>query len=146
MTSIASEQPRSAEAALQWTLARHGIMLPDAAAREAAAAVLSHRDEDASCSMAGPREHWEDPAFRAYVRQQLRRQLLDSILDQGKVPVAFPTESLRYVMSGPYQAVPASEAWDTVEITLRVGVRTASDNYETPLGAQSMTPPPGYAL
>lgn len=131
-----SEQPHSAEEALQRSLSRHGILLPDGVAREAAEAVLCYQDEIAGHQMAAPRHQWQDPAFREYARQRQRRELLDNITGQGKVPVALPRESVRFLVSWLNKEVPESSAeWDTVEVALRVGVRNPLVGHEAAVSA-----------
>jgi hypothetical protein len=132
----------------EWTAKRYRIALHDASnAAEAAgvaarfagreidsttlelitAAVLSHADNRLGSRQTVDRHMWENEGYRDYRRQTMRRELHEAVTSQGYVPVALPSETVRYLKMAPPSfggEVPESADWDTVEIMLEVAVRT----------------------
>lgn len=91
-----------------------------------AAAVLSHADNRLGECQAVPREMWENEGYLDYRRQVMRRELHEAVTSQGYVPVALPSETVRYLKMAPPSfggEVPESGDWDTAEVTLEVAVR-----------------------
>jgi hypothetical protein len=79
-----------------------------------------------------PRERWKEEGFREYLRQRMRRELLESITSEGHVPVSLPAERLRFLADIHFSAddsgreVPEAGPWEMVAVILEVGVRTPS--------------------
>ena len=73
------------------------------------------------------RFQWEEAdGFRDYLRQAMRRELLDAVASQGLIPVALPSETLRYsagFLDG-FREMPEDSGWQEVTVTLEVPVRT----------------------
>ena len=92
-----------------------------------AAAVLGHADNRLRNCQVVPREMWENEGYLDHRRQAMRRELHEAVTSQGYVPVALPSETVRYLKMAPPSfgaEVPESGDWDTAEITLEVAVRT----------------------
>lgn len=92
-----------------------------------AAAVLGHADNRLGSRQTVDRHMWENEGYRDYRRQEMRRELHEAVTSQGYVPIALPSETVRYLKMAPPSfggEVPESVDWDTVEIALEVPVRT----------------------
>jgi hypothetical protein len=91
-----------------------------------ATAVLGHADGQLGLVKTFPREMWATEVFRDYQKSDMRWELHAAVADQGYVPVALPSEKTRYLKMGTPALgteVPESADWDTIEISLAVGVR-----------------------
>jgi hypothetical protein len=92
-----------------------------------ATAVLGHADNHLGSRQVVDRHRWENEGYRDHHRQTMRRELHEAVTAQGYVPVALPSETVRYLKMAPPSfgaEVPESAEWDTAEITLEVAVRT----------------------
>jgi hypothetical protein len=92
-----------------------------------ATAVLSHADNRLGSRQTVDRHMWQTAEYRDYHCQVMRRELHEAVTSQGYVPVALPSETVRYLKMAPPSfgaEVPESADWDTAEITLEVAVRT----------------------
>jgi hypothetical protein len=110
--------------------ARHvGVTVEhDYQANAIAEAARSFADTVIGNRRAAARFQWENEGFRDYTRQDLRRELLDTITRQGLLPVSLPRETIRYTAgfpdAGGLREVPESADWQTVIVEIEVGVRT----------------------
>jgi hypothetical protein len=114
-----------------------GRQISDWQARMIAEAACGFAEQVVETTKTAPREpHWEDPRFREHLRQEMRWDLLDMVTRTGRVPVSLPAEQVRYLRGFGLTAPPGSGAgtggmeetgedgpWDTVAVTLTVGVR-----------------------
>ncbi len=92
-----------------------------------ATAVLGHADNRLGSRQTVPRHMWEIEDYRDHHRQAMRRELHETVTSHGYVPIALPTETVRYLKMAPPSfgaEVPESADWDTAEISLEVAVRT----------------------
>ena len=92
-----------------------------------AMAVLARADNQLGTVQVVHREMWENEGYRDYHRQVMRRELHEAVTSQGYVPIALPSETVRYLKMAPPSfgaEVPESVDWDTAEISLEVAVRT----------------------
>ena len=92
-----------------------------------ATAVLGHADNRLGSRDTAPRHLWQTAEYRDYHRQTMRRELHEAVTSQGYVPIALPSEMVRYLKMAPPAfgaEVPESADWDTAEISLEVAVRT----------------------
>ncbi|MER6830836.1 hypothetical protein ABT352_32920 [Streptosporangium sp. NPDC000563] len=134
---------------------KNGVFLYDEVAAEIARAVLEAHDTVYQVREAVPKEVWAAPDAQTHIRRGLRKSLMAELADKELLPVALPTESLRYLAYGYWMTktsayappgvamrawadsyvgdeVPANlaetdtVAWETVEVTLTVPVREAT--------------------
>jgi hypothetical protein len=113
--------------------ARHGMRVNPHVASLIARALLDWADAAYEVHQTVPKEAWAQTGFRDSLRQEMRRQLLDEVTSQGRIPTALPSEAVRYLdnpfpkPSGsevPPWAVQAGAPYGWVEVTLAVQVRT----------------------
>lgn len=101
-----------------------GVPMSRETAENIAKALLTHVDDVCTYTTLAYRAAWEHEPFRTGTRKEMRLHLMEQILDRGYVPVAIPTETLRY-MQGYMTEVPESADWGRIEVKLSVGVRRA---------------------
>lgn len=125
--------PTPAQAAAR-AAAHYGVTLPDNVAADVAAAVLDCSDAKVGLRQTAHRDQWAQADFRERLRSRMRRQVFIEAADKGFLPVALPTETLRYltwVPGGDDVEVPASvaesgdAAFETVEVSLSMRARKA---------------------
>lgn len=114
---------------------RNSVALPQHVADQIVAAVLGYADSAYMVREIVVRQAWEQVDYRDRIRQRMRSQLLDEVTAQARLPVALPSEALRYLAHPitfpgdegreiPADAVSAGADYEHVEVTLAVPVRT----------------------
>jgi hypothetical protein len=141
-------QRRPAPADLVMEIARRaGVVLHEHVARDIAAKLLGWADTACEVRYQISREQWDTNRSQAlaYVRDRLRRRLLDEVTAQGMIPVALPSEAIRYLaypasLEGDRAGleVPAGIPYERVEVVLAVACRTPAKL--TTGGVQPPTP------
>lgn len=110
-------EPHTEVEALQRALARHGISLPEYAARDVVEAVLSFTGQVMTHRAIVDALQWQEPDGRTFALQQLRRELLDEVTRKGFVPVTLPRQTVQTVPE------PFAQNGCRVEISMTVAVR-----------------------
>lgn len=117
--------------------AKHGDQVGATAAKRIAEALLSYADEAVSYRQRVSYYAWRDPKYVEHARRRMRQTLLVKVADEGLLPVALPSESLRYfgwspgaphssaTSEIPAEIVEEGYEWFEVEIELRVPARRA---------------------
>jgi hypothetical protein len=132
MTQPAAYGPaRDATEAARRALARHGITVPDHAARSIAEAILSHAVDHITLVEVADRHAWDIPDCREDILHRLHHRLISALLSHGVLPTEMPTQTLTYFTWSPSPVIPpgtqGSESpdwdWGQVQIKLSVPVR-----------------------
>lgn len=114
--------------------ARYGVSLPYQAIRSIVRELMTCADTAVGVREALTRPMWERPEYVARVREHMRRTLFVKLADEGYLPTALPSESVRYFemprfyplhqrTEVPPAAVDAGAEWFEAEIELRVPAR-----------------------
>lgn len=114
--------------------ARYGMSIGAPAAGKIAEALLTYADTAVAVREPINRQMWEDPKYVARLRQHMRRTLFAKLADEGYLPTALPSESVRYFemplfypefqrSEVPPAVVEAGAAWFEAEIELRAPAR-----------------------
>jgi hypothetical protein len=110
---------------------RWGLSIPGWQAEAIAEKLLRWADQKCEVRDADIREAWEIEHYRASTRRRMRRRLIEAVTDAGMLPVALPSEALRYLDGAlPGNEVPPDRVahgapWNYVEVTLAVPCRKA---------------------
>lgn len=110
-----------------------GVSVAEYQAKHMAEAAIAFFDEIVQLRQVAQSMQWEQPGFQDFLRQNMRRELLDGITRGGLIPTSLPRETLRFMGGGTYAAfvdpedggyeVPETAEWHTVYVTLEVPVR-----------------------
>lgn len=107
--------------AMQLAAARHGVPLgrelPDIAR-----AVLEYFDETCRVTVLFSREVWESEKYQRGIILDMEQRLIEQVLKRKAVPVALPTQSVKYFAGFPGHECPKGDH-DIVGVSLSVGVR-----------------------
>jgi hypothetical protein len=104
--------------------------LPDYVADAIVEAVHAQVDGQLNVQQVANREVWEDERYRTHLRSYMRRELANTVADQGVLPAELPRETLTYMTLQygsatqiPNDVVEAGADWNQVTVTLEVGCR-----------------------
>jgi len=134
------QRAHSVTEAVQMAAWLQGISVAEHQARLIAEVALSFSDSVLHIRQAALKHEWAIDAYREHIRHDMRHKLIDTVAQQGYIPLALPAEALMYMdrffypgaddvdapcrsREVPAEAVEQGAEWESVILELSVPVR-----------------------